>query len=188
MKANRRYNWASIGRTIRQLRIQQNLSQQQLADASGVDRTLISRAENGRLVLPLGALSHIAESLGVSLMDLLNGVEIPQQDACIIRESEYEIDRVRGEDFGYTYQRILTQKDFAVLRVRVPAGKIPPALFTHREKEFGYVVSGCCVLRYGSDSFELSTGDSYWIDGRTSHVLIAKGDTDCIVIVVFMQQ
>lgn len=162
------------------------MTQEDLAEASGVNRTLISKAENNRVVLPLGSLSHLAQALGVSLMELLNGVESTSPVAEIIRRQDYEAIEREGSDFGYSYQKIFSRHSFAVVRVRVPAGQVPPQQFTHREREFGYVLTGRCVLLYGTERYPLAPGDSYWIDGNEPHVLVSEGEGDCLVMAIFV--
>jgi methanogenic corrinoid protein MtbC1/DNA-binding XRE family transcriptional regulator len=60
-----------IGIQIRAFRTQLQMTQQELADHSELDRTYISLVENGRQNLTLGALSKIADALEVSLSSLV---------------------------------------------------------------------------------------------------------------------
>lgn len=161
------------------------MTQENLAQASGVHRSLISKAENNRIVLPLGSLSHIAEALGVTLVDLLDGINLKQSVPTLIRRTDHTTIDGEASAFGYTYQQIFVQPQFAVVRVHVPCDLIPPRSYTHREHEFGYVMSGHCVLQYGDMHYGLDAGDSYWIDGMQPHVLIANNDADCVVLALF---
>lgn len=179
------YNWTALGETLRHLRIHNRMTQEDLAEASGVHRSLISKAENNRVVLPLGSLSHIAEVLGVTLVDLLEGIDLKQRIPEIIRRKDQTIIDGEASAFGYTYQQIFGQPQFVLVRVRVPYGQVPAQLYTHREHEFGYIMIGQCILQYGDTRYVLDTGDSYWIDGMGPHVLIAEGEIDCIVLALF---
>jgi methanogenic corrinoid protein MtbC1/DNA-binding XRE family transcriptional regulator len=60
-----------IGIQIRTVRTQLQMTQQELADHSELDRTYISMVENGRQNLTLGALFKIADALGISLSSLI---------------------------------------------------------------------------------------------------------------------
>ena len=62
---------ATIGRNVRNARNRRKLTQQQLADSSGIDRTYISQVEHGRQNLTIGAILKIANGLDVSINDLL---------------------------------------------------------------------------------------------------------------------
>lgn len=57
---------ARIGARISSLRIQAGLTQQQLADRSGLQRTHIGRIEAGKYDVTLPTLQSIAEALGMT--------------------------------------------------------------------------------------------------------------------------
>ncbi|MBI4464671.1 MAG: helix-turn-helix transcriptional regulator [Acidobacteria bacterium] len=76
----------TIGRRLRELREQRNLTQQEMAGKAGVPRTYISRIENARLLPGPVMLHRIADALAVKILDLLpqnrNGIlhGEPEQD------------------------------------------------------------------------------------------------------------
>lgn len=65
----------SFGETLRQLRMERGLSQQQLADLIYMDRSSIAHWETGRRVPDLEILSRLSACLGVELPDLLRATE-----------------------------------------------------------------------------------------------------------------
>jgi len=56
---------------IRDQRLKQGLSQEQLAQLIGVDQSQISRMERGEASITLGTLGKIADALGVKTTDLI---------------------------------------------------------------------------------------------------------------------
>ncbi len=62
---------AALGSRIRTMRLRRGMTQKQLAEASGLDRTYISTVENGRQNLSFGALSRIANALDMPIGDLV---------------------------------------------------------------------------------------------------------------------
>ena len=62
---------ALLGRKVNAARTSRKMTQQELADASGLDRTYISLIENGRQNLTVDATLKIANALDVSASDLL---------------------------------------------------------------------------------------------------------------------
>ena len=62
---------AEIGVQIRAVRTELQMTQQELADQCGLDRTYISMVENGKQNLTLGALFKIAEALEIPLSSLI---------------------------------------------------------------------------------------------------------------------
>jgi methanogenic corrinoid protein MtbC1/DNA-binding XRE family transcriptional regulator len=63
---------ASVGQRIREFRRARGWSQQQLAAASGLDRTYVNAVEQGKQNVTLGAVLRIASALEVSLGALLH--------------------------------------------------------------------------------------------------------------------
>lgn len=70
-----------VGRVIRRLREDSGLSQEALAEESGLHRTYISLVERGRRNISVEALSQIAEALGVYPSLVLSEAEKPDGDA-----------------------------------------------------------------------------------------------------------
>lgn len=69
-------DWAryrqTVGRRVRQERLRANLTQETLADRSGVGRNTLQRIEKGDPEAPrLGAVWRLARTLGVPVQDLL---------------------------------------------------------------------------------------------------------------------
>ena len=62
---------ADIGIQIRVVRTELQMTQQELADQCGLDRTYISMVENGKQNLTLGALFKIADALEIPLSSLI---------------------------------------------------------------------------------------------------------------------
>ena len=63
---------AAIGQNIRTARNHRKLTQQQLADASDLDRTYISLVEHGKQNLTIAATLKIANALDITITDLIN--------------------------------------------------------------------------------------------------------------------
>lgn len=80
-------NQAEIGRFIAALRKERNLTQEQFAETLGVTNRTISRWENGRCMPDLSLLGIIADELGVSISELLNGRRMTQDDMVALRDS-----------------------------------------------------------------------------------------------------
>lgn len=66
---------AAFGERVRELRLAVELSQEGLADASGLHRTYISSLERGQRNVGLDNIVILAKTLGVSPSALLEGTE-----------------------------------------------------------------------------------------------------------------
>ena len=65
-----------FGNALRTLRRSRNLSQEELGQVTGLDRTYISGLERGKRNPTLKVIAHIAACLGTTASALLDGLEI----------------------------------------------------------------------------------------------------------------
>ena len=66
----------ALGRTIKELRLKLDLSQEALAFEAGIDRSYIGGIERGEHNLALINLIKIAQTLGISSSELLNKAKL----------------------------------------------------------------------------------------------------------------
>lgn len=62
-----------LGRTVKEIRLKQRMTQQQLADLAGLHRTFIISIEKGRQNLSAMTMIRLADALGVLPSELLRG-------------------------------------------------------------------------------------------------------------------
>ncbi len=65
----------SFACNMRQLRIKKGLSQEKLAEIAGLHRTYVGSVERGERNIAIDNMERIAESLGCSVLDLLQQKE-----------------------------------------------------------------------------------------------------------------
>src|SRR5688572_27822521 len=85
-----------IGRRIQRLRVERGLTQQELAEAIGVQPETISRAETGASAMSVERLDHVARALRVSLAQLVDvaGDVLPPEEPTV---SETELLRLHRQ-------------------------------------------------------------------------------------------
>lgn len=92
-----------VSRNLRRLRLGAGLSQQALADASGISRRMIAGVENGEANVSLASLDRLALALGVDFTEMVRG---PTAEPKNVNETMW-----RGDD----------PADFAMLLGSAPA-------------------------------------------------------------------
>ena len=68
-------NLVQLAQRIRSARTDRQLTLEQLAERTGLTKSVLSKFENFRVTPSLGALGNIAEALGVTMSELLDGVD-----------------------------------------------------------------------------------------------------------------
>ena len=66
-----------LGLTVRQLRLGLGLSQEKLAEHTGLHRTYIGGIERGERNVSVKNLLKVARALGVTVADLVQGIDTP---------------------------------------------------------------------------------------------------------------
>lgn len=77
------FNMNVIGKTIRQARIQQNMTQLELADRMGVSFQAVSNWERGNSMPDISKLEPLCEVLNLNVQELLSGE--PQTTAAVVK-------------------------------------------------------------------------------------------------------
>ena len=76
----------TIGRKIRDIRLRTAMSQERLAELSGMTNGYISQIETGRRVPSAKAISRISEALGADMADLMvRDRELPSEREALVQ-------------------------------------------------------------------------------------------------------
>ncbi|HWH92985.1 MAG TPA: helix-turn-helix domain-containing protein [Baekduia sp.] len=153
-----------VRRRLRELRAEQGLTLQQVAERASIDISTLSRLEAGKRRLALDHLPALASALGVSADDLLGGT--PQQDP-----------RVRGRPRSYDEMTMwpLTHHGPAgglhAFKIRVSAKRRrpPKELPVHEGHEWLYVLDGRLRLLLGTEEFVIEPGEAVEFSTWTPH-------------------
>ncbi|MEN4478483.1 helix-turn-helix domain-containing protein [Mycolicibacterium cosmeticum] len=154
----------TVRKRLRDLRNQQGLTLQDVAERASIDVSTLSRLESGKRRLALDHLPRLAAALAVSTDELL-------------REPESEDPRVRGSSHtrhGVTYWPLTRNGPTGgrhTYKVRVSArrNKPPAELPVHEGQDWMYVLSGRLRLILGERDFTIEPGEAVEFSTWTPH-------------------
>lgn len=161
-----------VGAQIRALRMAGGLSGQDLALASGVSRSMLSRIERGLVSPSVDTLERIARGLGVPVARFFAD-QAERLDFSLVRRGRgMPIDRL-GAVSGYRYEllgHLLSGQTFVEpYLVRLDDEAAPYASFQHPGTKFVHLVSGRLRYRYAGRVMDLEAGDSLLFDASALH-------------------
>lgn len=171
-----------IGEKIKRLRLENNLTQEELADRCELSKGFISQLERDMTSPSIASLVDILESLGTNLQAFFS--ESVEEKIVFKTEDFFEKE---NEELGYKLEWIIpnAQKNMMepILLTLAPNGSYE-AHEPHEGEEFGYVMSGSVVIQLGSKKYVAKTGDTFYYKANKGHEIINKGKREAMLLLV----
>jgi transcriptional regulator with XRE-family HTH domain len=156
----------NVARQIRLLRKRRNLTQQALAEASGLSRNTLSLLERGQTSPTVSTLKRLAVALGVDINAFFN----TSDDVSIVytkADQRLNLQLSQGllADLGVgMHDQLVTP---LILKLN-PGARSGPAL-SHDGQDFVYCIRGEILYSVNGRAFVLEPGDSLFFDGHLLH-------------------
>jgi transcriptional regulator with XRE-family HTH domain len=172
-----------IGKKVRKLRQQGRMTLQDLADATGLSKPLLSQIENDQVIPPLATLLRISKAFKVSIENFFQ--EEDSAEKCILvkaGESSRMIQRglSRGGSPPYIYHSLAYGKrdrNMEPFLMEFEARQWSKELLvSHEGQEFLYLLEGEVDFHFGDEVLRIQPGDSVFYDSREPHAFIAVSD------------
>lgn len=169
-------NKLNIGDRIKSLRVAQKRTMQEIAEASDLSKSMISKIENNKTIPSVAALVKIAKALGTNISGLLeqegwvNAIHIKGYKAkenLTPTEKGYMIFPYASEYHGKKMQPFL----FVARK-----GEVVPHEVSHEGEEFVYVIKGKMKMQVGDTEYLLNTGDSLYFNAVQKHGIMPVSD------------
>lgn len=158
-----------LGERIRRLRLARNLTLKQVEQKAKVSATHISEIERGLTSPTVGALTRIAEAVGVEPSRLLRRKAMPA--VSVVRRGK---ERRLNDSLWAGEIRLLSagiaDAEMTLAELELAGDRGPdPRPFVVDGEVFLHVISGEIEVIVGSDRYRLSDNDSLHFDGARPH-------------------
>ena len=180
-------NLIQLSQRIRKLRIQRGYTLEQVAEATGLTRGVLSKVENFRVTPSLATLSKIAQAFGVTMSELFEGLE-EKPDMVVVRKDERVIVERDRPDSNIVYHALAHTRPNKIMEpflLEVPPGEARRQKLAHEGEEFLMVLKGKVDYEYGDAGFQLEEGDCLYEDGTTEHTLNNPTDEIALVLCIY---
>ena len=165
----------NMSERIRELREIFGLTEEEMAEETGVSTEEYIKYETSGENIPISALYHISQKFNVDLSEILTGEPARLSTLQICRRGKGKtIDRYPGYMFESLAPRF-TQKIMEPLLVTLVPGEPEAALVTHGGQEFNLVLEGVIVITYDGKEQILNAGDAVYFDPTHPHGQKATG-------------
>lgn len=169
-------NKLNIGDRIKMLRTTQKRTMQEIAEASDLSKSMISKIENNKTVPSVAALVKIAKALGTNISNLL------EQEGwvnAIITTRQKAVENLTATDKGYAiypYASEYHEKKMQPFLFVAKKGEVIPHELSHEGEEFIYVIKGQMRMKIGETSYLLNVGDSLYFNSVQKHGIMPVSD------------
>ncbi|HBG01223.1 MAG TPA: Cro/Cl family transcriptional regulator [Firmicutes bacterium] len=158
-----------IGEKIRLLRIQHNLTQEELADRSELTKGFISQVERELTSPSIATLVDILEALGTNLQDFFNH-KIPEKVVFTKNDVAVKSDSELKSEIHWLVPN--AQKNaMEPIFVHIEPNGQTPFDDPHDGEEFGYVLKGQVYLHFGPKKVRVRSGESFYFAAQAGHYI-----------------
>ena len=183
-------NLLELSQTIRKVRLEREMTVEQLAARSGFSKGFISQVENFRITPSLKALGKIADALDLGVSELFEQNSPAGEFSFGNLEDGLELQRDDNARFGIRYlalahRQARREMDPFVIEY-TPAPRRP--LMSHESEEFFLLLEGeieYCVRDTASPR-RLKPGDTVYLNANVPHaVSLSKGCRHARALVIY---
>lgn len=155
-----------LGTKLRDLRKQNGLTQQELADRAELTKGFISQLEQGQVTPSLITLLDLIECLGTTPSDFFKSTGT---EKIVFRENDsFEKIDEEGNSITWIVPSAQSNQMEPVLVTLQPHASLP-ADDPHNGEEFGYVLSGRIALYRQETRFDVKAGESFYYEADKPH-------------------
>lgn len=180
-------NIQAIAVRICDLREISGLTQQQVAEASGVPLGDYAEYEKGVRDFSFSHLFNIANALGVDISDLLTG-ESPKLRGYVLTRSGEGLAFERRKAYHYQHLAYNFRDKKAepfLVSVEYDGQTSGKTAHSHEGQEFDYLLEGRMLIELGGNRMTLEPGDSVYYDSSLPHAMYAlDADAKFIAVVI----
>lgn len=163
----------NIGKKIKRLRIQNSLTQEELADRCELTKGFISQVERDLTSPSIATLVDILDGLGTNIKDFFNDME--EEKVVFSKEDFFE---TINEDYSYTLNWIVPNAQKNIMEpiiIELDSKGKSKEDTPHEGEEFGYVFSGSILLCLDSKRYKVRKGECFYFKANVNHYIMNPG-------------
>ncbi len=165
-------NLVELSQRIKNYRLDRRLTLEEVATHAGLTTSWLSKVENFRVTPSLQGLAKIAEALGMTLSELVEGLDDKPNPVIVRKEERQEIERDDRGEHHSIYESLAFKRPNRMMDpflLKLPPGGGRKEVLAHEGEEFLSVLSGQVKFEYAEEIFLLRNGDSLYFDGSVPH-------------------
>ncbi len=175
---------------IRELREITNLSVSDMAERTGITQEEYIACESGKSDLNFAFIYRCAQSFGVDVTDIIEGVSPTLRSMVVTRNGMGQmIEHAHGMVYyslAGSFQNRIAEPLYVKCDYSADSENREIELTTHAGQEFDIVVSGHLIVQVGAHKEILGPGDTIYYDSGTPHGMRAANGEDCVFYAIVL--
>lgn len=167
-----------LGIKIKRLRLQNNLTQEELADRCELTKGYISQLENELTSPSITTLEDILNALGTNFADFFKD---EKQEKVVFTEAEF-IEKVSDTHTIEWLVPNAQKNEMEPIRVTLAPHTSLEEDVPHEGEEFGYVLSGRIWLHLGQGAYCVKKGEAFYFVADKPHHLENRTGEKAVVL------
>lgn len=167
-----------LGTKIKRLRLQNNLTQEELADRCELTKGYISQLENELTSPSITTLEDILNALGTTFADFFKD---EKEEKVVFTEAEF-IEKVADTHKIEWLVPNAQKNEMEPIRVTVEPHTTLEEDVPHEGEEFGYVISGRVWLHIGQAAYCVKKGEVFYFTSDKPHRLENRTHEKAVVL------
>lgn len=167
-----------LGTKIKRLRLQNNLTQEELADRCELTKGYISQLENELTSPSITTLEDILNALGTTFADFFKD---EKEEKVVFTEAEF-IEKVADTHKIEWLVPNAQKNEMEPIRVTVEPHTTLEEDVPHEGEEFGYVISGRVWLHIGQAAYCVKKGEVFYFTSDEPHRLENRTNEKAVVL------
>ncbi|MGI5825065.1 MAG: helix-turn-helix domain-containing protein [Bacillota bacterium] len=169
-----------IGAKIKDIRMQNGLTQEELANRAELTKGFISQVERNLTSISISTLTDVLECLGTNLQEFFS--DTAEEKIVFGAEDFFEKQDIEsGIDIRWIVPN--SQKNDMEPIIITLAGKTQTAADDpHPGEEFGYVLKGGVILHLGQKKYRAKKGECFYYRADTTHFLENTASSPAVVL------
>lgn len=169
-----------IGSKIKELRMQKNLTQEELAGRCELSKGFISQLERDLTSPSIATLMDILQCLGTNLEEFFSGTAEQQ---VVFKQSDFfeKEDCELKNKIDWIIPNAQKNMMEPILLHLEEGGRTMPDN-PHEGEEFGYVISGSVDINIGSKRYRAKKGESFYFTPNKQHYISAHGKNGATIL------
>lgn len=167
-----------IGQRIKQLRIKNNLTLEELASRCELTKGFLSQLERDLTSPSIQTLSDIVEALGCTMAQFF---QEEKEEKLVFAQDDFFVDEKEGVVTTWVIPNA-QKNEMEPIVLKLEPGYASQEIQPHEGEEFGYVLSGRVTLVNDGKKQTVKKGQTFYLKGENIHYLQNDGAHDVYVL------